>query len=151
MQDDAERWLDRNPLGDVVVEADETDQNAGEKGVEHPDLDDPPRRRGNGRKGHGSFANGRPPVSGMVDRESGEVRLDVIDSAGSAELDEFVGRSSLSGATVTPTRGVGYNRVGGRHGRVHVVADHSGPQVTWAIDADGDGVRAVRCNTMEEI
>ena len=27
--------------------------------------------------------------------------------------------------------------------------DHSGPKSTWAIDADGDGVREVHCNTLE--
>src|SRR5881227_4036646 len=45
MQDAAARWLDRSPLGDDVVEADEMDRNGGEKGFEHPDPDDPPRRR----------------------------------------------------------------------------------------------------------
>ena len=29
--------------------------------------------------------------------------------------------------------------------------DHSGPKSTYAIDADGDGVREVHCNTMEGI
>jgi transposase len=149
MQDNAERWLDRNPLGDDVVEADEMYQNAGEKGIEHPDPEDPPRRRGNGRRGHGNFANDRPPVAGMVGRESGEVRLEVVDSAGSAELDEFVDRSCPSEATVNTDAWIGYNRVGGHHDRIHVVADHSGPRSTWAIDADGDGVREVHCNTME--
>jgi hypothetical protein len=43
----------------------------------------------------------------------------------------------------------GYNRFGGRHDRVHVTADHSGPGSNWAIDADGDGVREVHCDTME--
>src|SRR3954466_3533657 len=100
MQDDAARWLDRNPLGDPVVEADEMYQNAGEKGIEHPDPDDPPRSRANTRRGHGTFANDRPPVAGGVGRESGEIRLEVVDSAGSAELDDFVDRSCLSGATV---------------------------------------------------
>jgi transposase len=32
-----------------------------------------------------------------------------------------------------------------------VTVDHSGPKGTWAIDADGDGVREVHCNTMEGI
>jgi transposase-like protein len=31
LQEHARRWLDRNPLGDAVAEADEMDQNAGEK------------------------------------------------------------------------------------------------------------------------
>jgi transposase len=149
MQDNASRWLDRNPLADPVVEGDEMYQNAGEKGIEHPDPDDPPRYRANDRRGHGTFANDRPPVAGVVGRESGEVRLEVIASAGAAELDQFVDGSCLSGATVNTDEWCGYSRVGGRHDRIHVTVDHSGPRSTYAIDADGDGVREVHCNTME--
>jgi len=151
MQGNAERWLDRNPLGDDVVEADEMYQDAGEEGIEHADPDDPPRRRANGRRGHGSFANDRPPVAGAVGRESGEIRLEVLDSSGSEELGEFVDRSCLSGATVNTDEWVGYSRVAGRHEPVQVTADHSGPRSTYAVDGDGDGVREVHCNTMEGI
>ena len=56
--------LDRNPLGDAAVEADEAYVNAGKKGIPHDDPADPPRRRANGRRGHGTFANDRPPVAG---------------------------------------------------------------------------------------
>ncbi len=149
LQGHAERWLDRRPLGDEVVEADEMYQNAGEKGIPHDDPDDPPRRRANSRRGHGTFANDRPPVAGMVGRESGEVRLEVLGSSGSGELGEFVAESCLPGTTVNTDEWCGYNRVGGRHDRVHVTVDHSGPRGTWAVDADGDGVREVHCNTME--
>jgi transposase len=149
MQDDAARWPDRNPLGDGVVEGDEMFQNAGEKGIEHPDPDDPPRSRANNRRGHGTFANDRPPVAGVVGRESGEIRLEVVASAGAEELDDFVDRSCLSGATVNTDEWCGYSRVGGHHDRIHVTVDHSGPKSTYAIDADGDGVREVHCNTME--
>jgi transposase-like protein len=149
LQDNAARWLDRNPLGDAVVEADEMYQNAGEKGIPHDDPDDPPRRRANGRRGHGTFANDRPPVAGVVGRESGEVRLEVVESAGADELGEVVADSCLPGTTVNTDEWRGYSRVDGRHDRVHVTVDHSGPKGTWAIDADGDGVREVHCDTME--
>jgi hypothetical protein len=43
----------------------------------------------------------------------------------------------------------GYNRVGARHDRVHRTVDQSGPKSTWAIDANGDGLRDVHCDTME--
>ena len=59
--------------------------------------------------------------------------------------------SCLSGTTVNTDEWCGYNRVGGRHERIHVTVDHSGPRSTYAIDADGDGVREVHCNTMEGI
>lgn len=66
---------DSSPLaGDAEVEADEMFQNAGEKGIPHPDPDDPPRRRANKRRGHGNFANDRPPVAGVAGRDTGQLR-----------------------------------------------------------------------------
>ena len=38
-------------LPDAVTESDEVYQNSGEKGIPHPDVDDPPRRRANKKKG----------------------------------------------------------------------------------------------------
>jgi DNA-directed RNA polymerase subunit RPC12/RpoP/transposase-like protein len=149
LQDTALLRLDRNPLGDAVVEADEMYQDAGEKGIPHDDPEDPPRRRANGRRGHGTFANDRPPVAGVVGRESGEVRLEVLETAGGAELDEVVDKTCLEGAVVNTDEGSGYSRVGRRHGRVHRAGDHSGAKSGYAVDADGDGVREVHCNTME--
>src|SRR4051795_5326585 len=140
LQEYARRRLDRNPLGDAVVEADEMYQNAGEKGIPHDDPEDPPRRRANGRRGHGTFANDRPPIAGVVGRESGEVRLEVLESSGAAELGEFVADSCLAGTTVNTDEWCGYSRVDGRHDRAHVTVDHSGPRSSYAIDADGDGV-----------
>jgi transposase len=151
IQGDATRWLDRNPLDDAVVEADEMYRNAGEKGLGHDAPEDPPRRRANGRRGHGTFANDRPPIAGVVGRESGEIRLEVLESSGAAELGEVVADSCLSGTTVNTDEWCGYSRVDGRHDRVHVTVDHSGPRSTYAIDADGDGVREVHCDTMEGI
>ena len=50
-------------------------QNAGEKGTSHPDPEDPPRRRANQARGHGTWETDRPPVLGIVGRESGQVQL----------------------------------------------------------------------------
>jgi transposase len=85
----------------------------------------------------------------MVGRDSGEVRLDVLNSSGSEELGEFEAGSCISGTVVNTDEWVGYSRVDGRHGRVHVTVNHAGPKSARAIDADGDGVREVHCNTME--
>lgn len=43
----------------------------GKKGIPHREPDDPPRRRANKRRGHGTFANDRPPVAATIGRESG--------------------------------------------------------------------------------
>src|SRR5262245_56076964 len=85
----------------------------GKKGVPHDDPADPPRRRANWRRGHGTFANDRPPVAGVVGRDSGEVRLEVLESAGGVELEEIVDSTCLEGATVHTDEWKGYNRVGG--------------------------------------
>jgi hypothetical protein len=71
----AAQACDRSPLPDPVVEVDEMYQNAGEKGVPHPDPEDPPRRRANQTWGHGAWASDRPPVLGIVGRESGQIQL----------------------------------------------------------------------------
>ena len=50
-QQNATHHLDNSPLPDAVTETDEAYQNAGEKGIPHPDPDDPPRRRANKKRG----------------------------------------------------------------------------------------------------
>jgi transposase len=85
----------------------------------------------------------------VVGREAGEVRLDVIATARMAERDDGVDNACLEGTTVNPDEWSGYNRVGKRPGRAHRAVDHSGPQCTWAVDRDGDGVREGHGNTLE--
>jgi hypothetical protein len=46
-----EEHLPRSPLPDTKTEADEMYQNSGEKGDKHDDIDDPPRRRANKKRG----------------------------------------------------------------------------------------------------
>jgi transposase len=72
----------------------------GKKGIPHDDPDDPPRRRANGRRGHGTFATDRPPIAGVVGRESGQVRLDVIETASLVEWDDVVDSACLGETTV---------------------------------------------------
>jgi hypothetical protein len=64
-------------LADAAVEADEMYQNAGEKGVPQLDPEDPPRRRANKVRGHGTWDDDRPPILGIVGRDTGEFRLDI--------------------------------------------------------------------------
>ena len=56
----------------------------------HPDPLDPPRRRANKRRGHGTFANDRPPIAGVVGRDSGRIRLQVCRHSDRATLEAFV-------------------------------------------------------------
>ena len=150
LQERARLGLDRNPLGDAVVEADEMYQNAGKKGIPHDDPADPPRRRANRRRGHGTFANDRPPIAGVVGRESGEFRSEVLDHADRAELEVIIECTTLEGTVVNTDEWKAYNGLP-RMKRVHQAVDHSGPKSTWARDDDGDGVREVHCNTQEGV
>jgi len=40
---------------------------------------DPPRRRANKKRGHGTMANDRPPIVATIGRTTGQVRLRVVD------------------------------------------------------------------------
>jgi transposase-like protein len=120
----------------------------GKKGIPHPDPADPPRRRANGRRGHGTFANDRPPVAGVIGRESGEARLEVVGRADGATLEEVVEDTTSEGATIYTDEWKGYNGLSGLR-RDHVRVSHAALRREWARD-DGDGIREAHVNTMED-
>ena len=62
----------------------------GKKGDEHFDPLDRPRHHANPRRGRGTYANDRPPVLGVVGRETGQIRLRVVDNTRSLTLCAFV-------------------------------------------------------------
>jgi transposase len=84
----------------------------------------------------------------VVGRESGAARLEVVDRADGATLEEVVACATLEGATVYTDEWRGYNGVPGLR-RVHIPVSHAGPRREWARDDDGDGVREAHVNTME--
>src|SRR5512135_3053665 len=81
----------------------------GKNGIPHDDLADPPRRRANRRRGHGTFANDRPPIAGVVGRGSGEFRSEVLDHADGAELEEVIECTTLGWTVVNTDEWKGYN------------------------------------------
>ncbi len=147
-QAQAQSNLDRKPLEDDHVEADEMYQNAGEKGVPHEDPEDPPRCRANKIKGHGTMENDRPPVVGIVGRESGTVRLEVVAHSDQETLEAFVDKTTKSQAMVYTDEWSGYDHVPVL-GRGHATVCHTPGKREWARDDDGDGVREVHNNTTE--
>jgi transposase len=62
----------------------------GKKGDEHFDPSDPPRCRANKQPGRGTYANDRPPVLGVIGRETGMIRLRVVQNTQSLTLCSFV-------------------------------------------------------------
>ena len=120
----------------------------GKKGRRHEDPADPPRRRGNKRRGHGTWDNDRPPVAGVVGREASQVQMQVCRHANREELEGFVVESVQEGATVNTDEWGAYDHLSER-GHPHPTVNHSAVPREWARDDDGDGVREVHTNTIE--
>ncbi len=138
----------RTALLDTVTEVDEMYQNAGEKGIPHTDPNDPPRRRGNKARGHGTWDTDRPPVLGVMGRESGQVQLEVKHNSTRKDLEPTVLNATDSGVTVNTDEWGAYNHLA-EADRVHVTVCHTPGQRVWARDDDGDGIREVHVNTSE--
>jgi transposase-like protein len=115
----------------------------GKKGDEHFDPLDPPRSRANKQRGHGTYANDRPPIIGTVGRESGQVRLRVIEHTDGTTLRAHVQTMTIPVATLYTDDWKGYTRLD----RIHATVAHSHHE--WARDDDGDGIREVHINTIE--
>src|SRR5579859_7098204 len=120
-------------LPDHVIEADEMFQNAGEKGMRHSNPLDPPRRRANKQRGHGTFENDRPPIAGVVGRESGQVRLRVLRHTDRKELEPFVVGKTLLPVTVNTEEWSAYDHLPAT-GRAHKSVNHTPGQREWARD-----------------
>ena len=84
----------------------------------------------------------------MVGRESGHLRLEVIDNADRATLEERVEDTTLEGAMLYTDEWCGYDHLPGMR-RGHATVCHA--EREWARDDDGDGVREVHDNTLEGI
>ena len=68
VQANAELEQPNTALPDSHSETDEMFQSSGKKGELHPDPDDPPRKRANKQRGHGTYDNDRPPIVGTGKR-----------------------------------------------------------------------------------
>ncbi len=143
LQTSAEQIQPEAALPDAEVETDEMFQNAGEKGDKHVDASDPPRRRGNKRRGHGTYDNDRPPIVGTKGRESGLLRLRVVRHTDSATLSTHVHQWTLPTSTVYTDGWRGYNRIQ----RAREIVLHKDGE--WARDADGDGLYEIHTRTIE--
>jgi len=109
----------RIPLPDTVTEVDEMYQNAGEKSVKHTDPNDPPRRRSNKTRGHGTWDSDRPPVLGIIGRESGQIQLEVKHNSARKDLEPIVLKATQPGATINTDEWGAYNKLA-KADRLHV-------------------------------
>jgi hypothetical protein len=105
----------------------------GKKGRPHTYPDDPPRRRANKQRGHGTFATDRPPVLGVVGRATGLAQLWVAERVDSATLRAFVERTTRPDVLLYSDEWGGYAWVassgrGARHGLPHAGPAGVGPR-----------------------
>jgi hypothetical protein len=114
----------RAPLRDEVTEVDEMYQNAGEKGIKHSDPNDPPRCRGNNTRSHGTWDSDRPPVLGVVGRESGQIQLEVKHNSARKDLEPAVLDATLPGSTINTDEWGAYNHLD-KAGRIQVTVCHT--------------------------
>lgn len=115
----------------------------GGKGDKHADPPDPPRRRANNQRGHGTYDNDRPPVVGTIGRAGGQCRPRVCAHTGGKTLRQHVHQFTQRRVTCYTDEWQGYNNVERAHGTV------CRSQHEWARDDDGDGVREVHTDTIE--
>jgi transposase-like protein len=115
----------------------------GKKGEAHDEPADPPRRRANKQRGRGTYVNDRPPVLGTVGRESGQVRLRVVEDTKGMTLSAHVQRFTLGEALVNTDEYQSYNGIQ----RDRDTVCHGAKE--YARDDDGDGFCEVHCNTVE--
>lgn len=115
----------------------------GKKGEQHADPLEPPRRRANKQRGHGTYDNDRPPIVGTGGRHSGQCRLRVRHHTDGKTWQEHVHGYTKRDATCYTDEWQGDNRLK----RPHPTVCHG--QKEWARDDDGAGVREVHTHTLE--
>jgi hypothetical protein len=91
------------------------------------------------------MANDRPPVMGVVGRESGQIRLEVCDDTTQDTIQPAVEAKTDEGTTLNTDESSAYHRVA-ESGRGHRTVCHSAGE--YARDDDGDGIRETHCNTL---
>lgn len=126
-----------------VLKQTKCSRTRGKKGEPHPDPDDPPRKRANKQRGHGTYDNDRPPLVGTVGRESGPGRLRMVHNTDRKTLEAHVHRFTLKETTCYTDEWQSDNHIL----REHPTVGQAEP--AWARDDDGDGVREVHTNTAE--
>jgi transposase-like protein len=117
----------------------------GKKSEAHRFWFDPPRCRANKRRGRGTFANDRPPILGVVGRDSGQLRLAVAADTKGKTVCGFVEHFTQTTAIVYTDESNSYNHLD----RTRYWVSHEYNE--WARDDNGDGIRETHSNTMEGV
>lgn len=123
-------------------------QNAGEKGDEHDDPDDPPRQRSNPKRGRGTAEDDRPVIVGVVGRESGRLQLTVAPDTKNQTLAPLYADQLDEETTFFSDEAHHFDPLDDVVDTHHTTA-HG--QNEYAKDPDGDGFHQIHSNTIEGI
>ena len=96
----------------------------------------------------GLGTNDRPPVWGIVGRESGHIHHEVISNSTRDILEFNVLDSTVLEATVNTDEWEAYSHLS-EINRVHITVCYKPGRCEWARDDDGYGIREVHNNTMK--
>jgi transposase len=120
----------------------------GKKGDPHLDPADPPRRRANKVRGHGTWENDRPPILGVRGRDTRQVHLAVLQGSARSDLEPRVLEVTRPDTWVYTDEWQPYDHLP-EVDRRHSSVCHAWGRREWARDDDGDGVREVHTNGLE--
>lgn len=118
----------------------------GKKSTPHLAPDDPPRRRANRRRGHGTYANDRPAIVATIGRETGECRLRVYEDTKAETLLVHIMRFTIEGSICYTDDWQNYNGIVQMNRIHHVIRHKPSAYRFWALDNDGDGIRETHIN-----
>jgi transposase len=139
---------DPPPLPAAAAEADEMDQNAGEKRRPASRPEGPAPSAGQ-QETRARQLGHRPTAGGWGGRaRERAVYLEVLDRASRADLERVVEDNTAPFSAVSTDEWAGYDRLPGLD-RGHATVCHAPGRREWARDDDGDGIREVHNNTLE--
>jgi transposase-like protein len=129
----------------TAFEATNCTRTQGKESTAHRDPRDPPRRRANQRKGHGTYAHDRPPIISIMARDLGEQRFWVGDYADTRTCRTLIADNIPAGSTRLYTDE--WQSYQGSSHPAHATVRHGVHE--WALDDNSDGRCEVHCYTCE--
>lgn len=134
---------------DEKAEGDELFLNAGEKGDDHDDPDDPPRSRSNPKRGRGTAEDDRPVVVGVVGRQSGRLQLTLAPDTKNETMVPLYEDQLDEQTTFFSDDAHHFDALADEALDAHYTTAHG--ENEYARDPDGDGFHQIHSNTIEGI
>lgn len=106
----------------------------------------PRRRRLKGARGRGTLATEKPPIFGMIERSTGEVKIQMLPNVQQKTIKPLILQTVEAGTMIYTDEYTIYDRLE-EWGFTHKTVNHSAGE--YARDEDGDGFCEVHSNSIE--